>query len=170
MVFTGCSEDSNPVDPVNSGGGDPDPVVKTHDNIDITLKKFYVVRDCDGIEGDGEFEFKIQILNSNNTVLYTYTKGGLELGGGDSFTINYTAPITMARTEGNKFRVRFICTEWDRPIIGDPYRDSRMNQQTLTLSHIFSGDKWSNISGIRYMTTNPGSDCSTEFSYTVLIN
>jgi len=168
MLFTGCSKDSNPVDPVGVTGGGTNQ--KTTDNIDINLKKFYVSRDCDGIEGDGEFDFKIQILSSNNTVLYTYTKGGLHLGDGDSFNINYTVPLVFDRTEGNKFRVKFICSEWDKPLIGDPYRDSRMNKRTLVQEHIFSGDKWSNISGTRYLVTNPGSDCSTQLSYKVTIN
>lgn len=166
LVFTGCSKNSNPTDP-NNGGGEVIP--KTSDNIDITLKQFYVHRDCDGIEGDGEFDFKVQILNSNNQVLYTYNKTGLVLGNGGHFEPNYTVPLTFNRTEGNKFKIRFICTEWDVPLIGNPYHDTRMDENTLVTEHIFSIDKWSNISGTRYLIINPGSDCSTEFNYSVTV-
>ena len=165
LVFTGCSKSSNPSDPNNGG----EVIPKTTDNIDITLNQFYVHKDCDGIEGDGEFDFKVQILNSADQVLYTYNKTDLVLGDGDWFNPNYTVPLTFDRTEGNKFKIKFICTEWDRPLIGNPYHDSRMDERTLVTEHIFSGGTWSNVSGTRYLITNPGSDCSTEFNYFVKV-
>ena len=79
--------------------------------------------------------------------------------------------INLKRETGNKFTVKFICTEWDKDILGRTYADSRMDHKAVAFTHNFnSSGSWNDISGTRKLDTNPGSDCSTELTYTIAIH
>jgi thiol-activated cytolysin len=143
--------------------------VKTHDDIEIKLGQFKAIKDCDGIEGAGEFEFEIQILNKNGSKIASYAQGSITLNNGEAVTLNKTLTINMKREVGNKFTVRLICSEWDKDILQNTYRDSRMNKKTVSFTHQYNSDgKWSDEGG-RLLTTNPGSDCSSEVNYRVTV-
>ncbi len=144
--------------------------VKTYDDIDIRLDKFKAIKDCDGIEGAGEFSFEVQILNKSGSKIATYSKGSISLSSGETVTLNKTLTANMKREVGNKFTVKFICTEWDKNILGNTHADDRMNKKSVSFTHQYnSNGTWSDITGNRKLTTNPGSDCSTEVNYTVSV-
>ena len=145
--------------------------VKTVDNIDVKLGRFNVFRDCDGIEGAGEFSFDVQVLNSKGTKLATYSMSNITKSDKEYVNISKTLSIKMKRESGNKFTVKFICTEWDKNIFGHVYADSRMDHKAVTFTHNFnSSGNWNDISGTRKLDTNPGSDCSTELTYTIAVH
>ena len=144
--------------------------VKTVDNIDIRLNQFKVKRDCDGIEGAGEFSFEVQVLNKSGTKLTSYSMGNITLSDEGKISIAKTLSIKLKREIGNKFTVKFICTEWDKDILGRVYPDSRMDHKAVSFTHNFnSSGSWSDISNTRTLSTNPGSDCSTELIYAVSV-
>jgi thiol-activated cytolysin len=144
--------------------------VKTHDNIDIKLRSFEAIKDCDGIEGSGEFSFEVQILNKNGSSITGYSQNSITLSDGGSLTIDKTLSINLKRELGNKFSVRFICSEWDVDIFGNVYTDTRMSKKTVTSTHEYnSSGSWNDISGERSLITNPGSDCSSQLLYTVSV-
>ena len=145
--------------------------VKTVDNINVVLGRFNVKRDCDGIEGAGEFSFEVQVLNSKGTKLATYSMSSITKSDGEYVNISKTLSVKMKREPGNKFTVKFICTEWDKNIFGKVYADSRMDYKAVAFTHNYnSSGSWNDISGTRKLDTNPGSDCSTELTYTIAID
>lgn len=144
--------------------------IKTVDNIDINLGRFNVKRDCDGIEGPGDFSFEVEILGKNGAKLSTYSMSSITKSDGEYVNISKTISIKLDRTQGNKFTVKFICNEWDKDILQRVYKDSRMNSKTVQFTHNFnSNGGWSDISGVRSLVTNPGSDCSTELTYKISV-
>ncbi len=144
---------------------------KLINNIDIKLKSFYVIKDCDGIEGAGDFSFSVQVLDSKGKVLTSYSGGSATLNDGESVNINKTLSIKLKREIGNKFMIKFICSEWDKDILGNVYEDTRMNHKPISFTHNYnSSGSWSDISGTRKLTLNPGSDCSSELLYTIAVN
>ncbi len=145
--------------------------VKTIDNIDIKLSRFNVYRDCDGIEGAGEFSFDVQVLDKNGTKLATYSLNNITKSDGQHVDLNKTLSIKLKREMGSKFTVKFTCSEWDKDILGRVYADSRMDHKAVSFTHGFnSSGSWSDISGTRKLDTNPGSDCSTELTYTIAVH
>jgi thiol-activated cytolysin len=144
--------------------------VKTVNDINVKLGRFNVKRDCDGIEGAGEFSFEVQVLNSKGTKLATYSLNNITKSDGEYVNLSKTLSIKLKREAGNKFTVKFICTEWDKNIFGYVYPDSRMDHKAVAFTHNYnSSGSWNDISGIRKLDTNPGSDCSTELTYTISV-
>jgi Thiol-activated cytolysin len=144
--------------------------VKTFDNLDIKLNQFKVKRDCDGIEGAGEFSFEVQVLDKNGIKLATYSMSSITKSDGEHVDIAKTLSIKLKRELGDKFTVKFICTEWDKDIFGKVYPDSRMDHKAVSFTHNFSTNGgWSDISSTRTLSTNPGSDCATDLIYAVSV-
>lgn len=145
--------------------------IKTVDDIDIKLERFNIKRDCDGIEGPGDFSFEVEVLDKNGSKLSTYSMSSITKSDGEYVNISKTISIKLNRTPGNKFTVKFICNEWDQDILGRVYKDSRMSSKTVQFTHNFdSNSRWSDISGVRSLLTNPGSDCSTELIYSISVH
>lgn len=158
--YTGCSEDPT----------SPGETVQADNDIDIRIGSFKAIKDCDGIEGSGEFSFEVHILDKNGDKISSYSKGNITLSSGSSISINKTLSVKLKRETGSRFTVRFICNEWDKNIFGKVYKDSRMSSKTVSFTHEYnSGGNWNDITGKRKLTTNPGSDCSTEVDYTVAV-
>ena len=145
--------------------------VKTVDNIDIRLDQFIVRRDCDGIEGAGEFSFEVQLLDKNGKKLNSFSVDNITKSSGEKFSIAKTFSIKLKREMGNKFTIKFISTEWDKDILGRVYPDSRMDHKVVSFSHNFNtSGNWSDISGTRTLSTNPGSDCASDLTYAVRVH
>jgi thiol-activated cytolysin len=144
--------------------------VQTRSTIVVTLDRFYVWRDCDGIEGDGDFEFQAQVSG----------------GPGGPFTINRSPTLgqeavslirqdtrfDLPREEGQSFTVDFWSSEWDVPVIGSSYRDSRMDNLHGSVVHRFQNGAWTSVGGeadgvIRIRLG--GGECQAELWYTVSI-
>ena len=98
-----------------------------YNTIDIFLDKFNVVKDCDGIEGNGEFQYDVYVRDINGKNIHHYSKS-INTGEGAN-SINKTYKIKLEKKIGAKFTVAFYCSEWDKPLIGASYRDSRMNSE-----------------------------------------
>ena len=145
---------------------------KLVDNIDINLKSFDVIKSCDGgLLGPGEFSFVVQILDKSGHEMTSYSVGSATLGDKQSLPLNKTLSIAMKRETGNRFTVKLICSEWDKDIFGKVYPDSRMDHKPVSFTHNFnSSGSWSDISGSRKITINPGSDCSSGLTYTVSVH
>ncbi len=139
--------------------------VKTNDDIEIKLNSFNAIKDCDGVEGDGEFGFDVKVKDQSGKILASYSKS-VTLGSGKNFTIDKTLSINMPRKTGSKFTVQLVCSEWDKDILGRGYKDSRMNGKTASFTHELKSDgTWSDIKN-RTIIINPNTDCSTSLNYT----
>ncbi len=138
---------------------------KTADIFDITIQNFKSIKDCDGIEGDGEFEIWVQISAGNKK----YHKSNISAGNGDVIKLDWNYSFKANLKEGNYFTVKFICKEWDRDIFGKTWGDSRMNKKSGYIRHEFRNNTWSNLgNGYKSIVLNPGNnDCSTQLSYKI---
>ncbi len=141
--------------------------VKTADIIDMNIKNFKAIRDCDGIEGEGEFEIWVEISAGNKK----FYKTSIKLSRNQSVALNWEHSFKANLTEGNHFTVKFICREWDKDILGRVFADSRMNKKSGSIRHEYSNGRWTNLgNGSKLITLNPGDNaCSTELSYSVSV-
>ncbi len=147
---------------------------KLQDNIDINLKSFTAIKDCDPdfiAKNPGEFSFTVKVLDKNGSTLTSYAVGSATLNDNESFILNKTLSIKLKREMGNKFTVELICTEWDVDILGNAIPDSKMDHKPVSFTHNFNTNgSWSDISGERQLVIDSGSNCSTELSYTVTVH
>lgn len=138
--------------------------------ISIYLGNFSVIKDCDGIEGAGEFKFNVQFLDENNHALAsTYTKS-LTVNDPYNYLINLTRTFTLPRTVGKKFVIKLTCYETDKSVFGAVYYDDRMNGATK--SGIFSyqeNGSWTGAATTGALEIGKGTDCDVQLHYSVTI-
>ncbi len=144
--------------------------------ISVYFGNFTAIKDCDGIEGAGEFGFRVQILNENNgRIVSDFPSNGKYRGTGltdkASYFINKTKTFTLPKELGKKFTIKLICYETDKPLIGSAYKDSRMNYANIAGTHSYrTSGSWSGTSpSSRKITINPGTNCSVSLSYSITI-
>jgi len=137
---------------------------KTADIVDVKINFFKAVKDCDGIEGKGEFDVWAHISAGNKT----YSKKGFQATDGDKITLNWDHSFVANLVEGNHFTITFTCKEWDKDILGNVYGDSRMNSKAGSIRHEFRNGRWTNLSnGSPTITLNEGTNCSTQLNYSI---
>jgi thiol-activated cytolysin len=140
--------------------------VQTANAIIVNVKRFHVVKDCDGIEGDGEFDFRALVRNGSTTE--GDFRRSATLGDGESVTLNEDVVFNAARRVGNRFSVTFYSTEWDRDLFTGAFRDSRMNNRSISKVHEFGSTGWTNLSdGAEIKLVNGSQNCQAELAYSV---
>ncbi|MCB9259115.1 MAG: thiol-activated cytolysin family protein [Ignavibacteriales bacterium] len=135
----------------------------------IYLGNFSVIKDCDGVEGGGEFYFKVQFLDENNNVLANGFNKYLDVSDPYNYLINQTKTFTMPRTIGKKVVVKLICYESDKDILGNVYYDSRMNGATISGIHSYnSNGTWSGTSpSSRSIEIGKDTNCNVKLHYSI---
>ena len=139
--------------------------------ISVYLGNFTAIKDCDGIEGAGDFKFTVQVLNENNVNLATaYTKS-LTLSDPSSFLINLTKTFTLPKQLGKKFTIKLTCYEYDKSVFGVTYNDSRMNGAVASGVHSYNNDgTWSSTTpSSRSIEIGKGTDCNVRLHYSITI-
>jgi hypothetical protein len=69
---------------------------------------------------------------------------------------------------GNRFSVTFYSTEWDRDLFTGAFRDSRMNNRSISKVHEFGSTGWTNLSdGAEIKLVNGSQNCQAELAYSV---
>ena len=141
---------------------EPDPVPETTVLV-LDFNYIEVIRDCDGIEGDGDFTFRVQTrpsFGSSRTVLNrSYT-----LGDGDRTPAIGRVTTQTTAVAGKAVTVELLAREVDQNIFIGAYNDDRMNNVTRTLDHRYTGSGWTSL-GPRSMTVGSG-DCQVRLHYT----
>lgn len=162
VIATGCSVVDSNMDMEEERAG------PTADIITVTLDRYVTDADCDGIEGDGDFVLAYSVFG----------EGQKQASGGGTYSladnnpnkkfarIKRTARFEAQRIIGNTFSIEFESTEWDKPIIGSAYPDSRMANLVGTSEHRYLSGGWSNVSGTRRITNGSG-NCSIRLEYTI---
>jgi len=138
---------------------------QTANTVTINLKEFYVRADCDGIEGDGDFEFRA-IVNGGGTRAGDFIREAT-LGDGGRLRLNEEVVFEMERRVGNQFAVTFYSTEWDEKIWGEEFKDSRMATVSNSKRHTFGSTGWSNVPPGDIRIVNGSQDCQAELIYSV---
>jgi hypothetical protein len=120
-----------------------------------------VLEDCDGIEGDGEFDFVVRTVVAGGATTVLYDANPTLGPGGRTATIGRRAyPVA----DGDLVTVYFEASEWDRDIFGNVYHDSPLSGSLGATNHLFA-DGTSSRLGNRAITL--GSDgCRVRLHWT----
>ncbi|MEF8795248.1 MAG: thiol-activated cytolysin family protein [Salinivenus sp.] len=142
--------------------------VQTRNTVTMTLDRFFVRKDCDGIEGDGEFSFRA-IVQNGPTREKDISRSGT-LGDGQSISLNEEVVFDANRTPGYQFAVTFYSTEKDRDLFTGAFNDSRMDNRRAVKRHEFTSSGWTNLNGgARIALVNGSGDCRAELFYSVKV-
>jgi thiol-activated cytolysin len=139
--------------------------IQTVNTITVDLKEFYVRKDCDGIEGDGEFQFRA-IVNGGGTREGDFIREAT-LGDGGRVRLNEEVVFDMERRVGNQFAVTFYSTEWDRDLFTGAFKDERMATVSSSKRHTFGSTGWSNVTTGDIRIVNGSQNCQAELVYSV---
>jgi hypothetical protein len=143
-LASGCSEGG-------AGLTEPEPEPEANPETERRLQRstlildfahIEVVEDCDGIEGDGDFDFVVrtEVEGGSTNVLYDANP---TLGpGARTPTIGRR---TYTVVQGTVVYVHFEASEWDRDIFGNVYRDSRLSQRQSYTGHFFLDGDWTHL-------------------------
>ncbi len=148
-------------------------VMKNKSRVTLTLNKFHVVKDCDGVEGSGDFHLYAAIYDNSTGANTLRTDKGFngQYDDGDDVTINKNWTVDMPHTAGKQFSVYFRSYETDKDILGNVYNDSRMGDARTTSEHAWQAGGWTNLSGAtttRTLTHGSG-DCRAQLEYSVSV-
>jgi hypothetical protein len=124
-VLSGCGK-SSPTAPVVEPGPEPEPELRLRTTVTVT--RILAVKDCDGAEGAGEFQFAA-IVHTRSKVWFT------QLSTGDSKTVNWE---NVFSNQSGTFEVEFQATEGDVDVFGNEFADPDMSWNTADRSHTFS--------------------------------
>ena len=143
---------------------------KNVSRVTLELDRFFVKKDCDGIEGDGDFYLYAEMGGNNRIEKHTFDG---QAGDGTNISIKKNMTVDIEHKLNNTFYVYFRSIEYDKPVIGAVYNDSRMNDIRTTRSYVWQGNSWSNLSGNgarTYYIINHGSgDCQAELGYWITV-
>jgi hypothetical protein len=118
-LVTGCDKGANPMAPeVN-----PPPQTEYVD-VTVTLLYVYTPADGDGIEGFGDFDYEAIVSDGPGALVVS---GYREIDTGASVPINRSKVVRVEKGAPYNIKVSFRATEWDWPVIGDRYPDTRLN-------------------------------------------
>lgn len=114
--------------------------------VKVTLVRFQAVRDCDGIEGDGDFTFSAAVRNRNgNTFPDSRVRQETILGDGDYVNVLREVYFDVDWEQGEEFTVSFTGSEADK-VFGSVRNDERMSGASNTRTHSYNEatNTWSN--------------------------
>lgn len=133
-IVAGCGGDglTTPTEPAT--------ITLTLDFLDIKVEE-----DCDGIEGDGDFEFRLQTYESPAATREEIYHKSLSLGpGGTSGWIgrrSYTFPATADAQR----TVWFGASEMDQDILGLTYPDKRLSNAGGAVGYSYTNGTWNTL-------------------------
>lgn len=122
-----------------------------------------VIKDCDGIEGDGEFSFRVRASRSFGGTSTVHNRSH-QLGDGDRTGAIGRLTTSTEAVAGKQVTVELRASEVDQNIFTGAYNDERMSNATRTLAHSFNGTNWGNL-GPRTISVGSG-NCQVRLHYT----
>ena len=143
------------------GGGSPTEPPPARAILELQFANVEVIDDCDGIEGDGDFEFIVMVVVPGSHE--TYFKEFLNLGPGGKSRALGTKRYEIPLVEGAGVTVEFTATERDKTILGVEYADERLNNAWGSLRHRYSSNGWSST-GDRSITLGVP-DCMVKLNW-----
>lgn len=132
-IAAGCSGDGP-----TATEQEPDPKAETTTLI-IDFAHIEVIDDCDGIEGDGDFDF---VVSTSSPLYRTHYDANPTLPpGGRTATIGRQTFTYEASAEAD-VAVHFIASEWDRDIFQNEYHDERLDGEAAEVTHYLRNGTW----------------------------
>jgi hypothetical protein len=150
LFVPGCGDEESPTEPASV-----DESIELI-RIDFNIERFECIVDGDGIEGAGDFAFRVTVDYHEKTWLR-------QLSDGQSSTLNWSEAMQYAN-DGNPIEVRvtFICSERDTNILGELFNDADMDGRTATAVESVGVD-----TSISNYITLGNSNCKVRLHYTL---
>jgi hypothetical protein len=129
------------------GGGEDAPTAPAPARTTLTLDFTYVevIEDCDGVEGDGDFNFEVLASPPGTGPWDIVYRETISLGpGGKSRTIGRRS-YTIDATDDAAVAVSFRASEMDQSIFGAVFADDRLDDAYAYIDHEFSNGAWSSL-------------------------
>ncbi len=101
--------------------------------------------DCDGIEGDGEFEFRVETYESPTETPEVLLHQSVTLGPGGRSTLIGHRSYTVPDSGDARRTVVFHASEFDKNIFGTTYRDERLNFASGSLTYFHTNGTWNTL-------------------------
>jgi len=143
--------------------------VQTRNTVTMTLDRFFVRKDCDGLGlGPGEFSFRA-IVQNGPTREKDISRSG-DLSDGQSLSLNEEVVFEANRVPGYQFALTFYSTETDEDLFTGRFNDSRMSGRRAVKRHEFTSSGWTNLNGgARIALVNGSGNCRAELFYSVQV-
>ena len=154
-LVTGCDKASNPMAP------DPAPAPALVD-VTVNLVDLYAVADGDGIEGAGEFSYKLTIYDGTTMEV----QGSQEIDTGNYHVINKSKVFRIEKNKPYNIVVSLTATEWDTDILGRTWADTRMDNLTDSQKHSNGSGTAGMNDGARSLVVGSG-DCRLRLDYNI---
>ena len=127
------------------GGGDaPTAPTPTTTTLTLDFKYIEVLDDCDDFEGDGDFQFLLEVTRTDSAPKDRVYDAGINLGSGAKSPIGRRS-YTFDATKNWIVGVIFTASELDKSIFGVVYNDERLDEQKSAGGHNFVGGTWSGL-------------------------
>lgn len=162
-LLAGCSGGDGPTGPDPEPTPDPVPEPTTTTLV-LDFHHIEVIKDCDGAEGDGDFEFRVTTA-SPTYVQHYYARPNLGPGGKTPVIGRQT--YRREKTWRGEVAVNFIASEWDRDIFGTEWTDDRMSELAAEVTHVHRDGVWSNL-GSQTATLGSG-ECQVRLVWTATV-
>jgi hypothetical protein len=132
------------------GGGDAptapetaQPSAPERTTLILDFANIEVIEDCDGIEGDGDFQF--QVYSGQLPLPSLVFNQSVSLAPGAKTWILGRRSYAFEKTDRVEVIVNFTAWEWDRDIFGGVYADERLAPAAGEVSHLLSNGGWSRL-------------------------
>jgi hypothetical protein len=146
-LATGCGKAGNPMAPK------VEPAAAESLDVKVTLVRFVAVVDGDGIEGPGDFDFRAVVYDGAPTTLDVY--GLIHVESGDTYSIDRSRTIRIAKDDSYRIDVMFACSELDGDILGRTWNDTRMDNLSDHRMHS-NGSPTAGFGGVHSITLGGG--------------
>jgi hypothetical protein len=158
--LSGCEALSEAIvlqsDPTNTA-----PQTNRTTSLAIAFDQITAIRDCDGVEGDGDFKFWWKAEPSFASAYERHRSP--RLGPGQSTGDLGGRMFTGPAVDGQQITVTFTASEMDKPVFGAERPDPQMNNQSKAVRHTFRNGRWSNLGNQRIELGSGG--CHVRLSY-----
>lgn len=161
-LATGCGGGAE------SDGGPTAPPSPATVTLILDFHHIEVQEDCDGIEGDGDFAFRVKTDRFPPEAVDVVYDKSVSLGPGGKSEPLGRRSYTLSATERGERVVEFGASEKDRNAFGTVYNDARLNFESGMLTHLYNNGTWNTLGD--HSITLGSAGCRVTLSWTASAN
>ncbi|MEL6614462.1 MAG: hypothetical protein AAFQ43_01920 [Bacteroidota bacterium] len=164
VTLTGCEGLAQAIVDASANGTDTAPRTSRTTQLAATFTGIEAIKDCDGIEGYGDFNFRVSAQSSfSSSSSGEVHRSSPQLTDGQRTGGLGRRVYEGPAVDGQTLSITFTASEVDQPVIGSAYNDTRLNNTSRTAIHTYRNGRWDKV-GSRYITLG-GGDCSVRLHY-----